>query len=769
MAEDSKSMEIENNLEETEEQNIASRLSNKLNKLAQRLKEEGKASSGKHFSFEGVGAAGLNPDTFSYYMEKQEAIEEAGYIVEIEENIDIKDLTTDKKYRIVITDKDGCFVAIDYAKYRELITDYTSSEEEFIEEQLRKLSGIGIENIKEISSDICEYLSYLMYFRDLYVKTYKNIGWDTYNNKMIFKYDVIYWPTVEHDVDSDIENKDDKEIIEFIKRNNLEGRCLSDDKDKLHSDIPYYMKRRELTYCKWIIDMYGFIINKPKVNIIIGAACTGLIRPLVSKTKETNINLNIVGDPASGKSSICHLALSLFGNPDKLEGSFSDSDNANELERVKRPIIPYIIDERMLKYATDSDKTQAKKFFMSIFKEYEGKASLRLSGGGREFMGQRTMSPVISSSTKPLLKFLEDAHIGDAGQYRRFIELKIEKEDLFDSSEEAKEAEQIAYETYGYGCELMVRYLQRDEIVFKDMLIAGKDLPKLLFDSYMNWVKAELNKKDTKNIGLDASAQRFALILTSLKIFKLALADRLRRRITEYLGIEKDTNANDPDANDTNVNDTNIKYTDAKYEAIIKRLEDDKNNEEALKILVDNLSNKMEKVKYKADALENLKLFIEEDVKRGTDAWVASNGSNFRRYKHIGFWKKGEAYGKEKQNRYLIIVDKAFVWLIFEYKKIPKNLGLKLFISEIKKKDINKDEVIRKYLKLNITGDPKDVIPDEDKQYVGYTYSPVTSYLGGASAAIIWHTGQQISDEEIKFVAQMNKRKQKVEQGAQGK
>ena len=58
-------------------------------------------------------------------------------------------------------------------------------------------------------------------------------------------------------------------------------------------------------------------------RIVISAACTGLIRSIMSYNKENNINMNICGKPGSDKSSLTQFALSIFGDPHALEGSLN--------------------------------------------------------------------------------------------------------------------------------------------------------------------------------------------------------------------------------------------------------------------------------------------------------------------------------------------------------------------------------------------------------------------------------------------------------------
>ena len=194
--------------------------------------------------------------------------------------------------------------------------------------------------------------------------------------------------------------------------------------------------------------------------MFLGAGISGLLRQLLPFTKETNININIKGEPATGKSTIGHYILAIFGNPEMLEGSFSDTENAVETKRTQRPVLPYILDDRMLSMADQSEKMQKQKILLDVFREYEGKSKERLGKQYKDDSGNRTYGPVISSSVKSMMELLLQSE--DLGQFRRFMEFDIgskKSQLLFSDAEEAKKTEELAYKNYGYGVGIIVDYM----------------------------------------------------------------------------------------------------------------------------------------------------------------------------------------------------------------------------------------------------------------------------------------------------------------------
>lgn len=407
--------------------------------------------------------------------------------VKVYEDIDIKDVSKGSKFTIRILNRDGFYVDIDMFAYRDIVLDNEKSEEEFITSKIERIIGIN-SNIDKAGKTICGILSKLCYQKDLQIKRYRELGWDSYNGVRIFKYDRIYCVA--------------DEIVMF------NGECAN--------EVAAGLMNGEDTagdYDVWLADFSRLVYCFDMDALIIATACTGVIRQLLPYTKENNINMNIVGKRASGKSIISHFALSMFGDPGMLEGSFTDTDNAMEMIRAERPVLPYILDERMLKIEGKSENSKRHALLMDIFREYEGKVKERLTGQGSELSGKRTYGPVISSSVEPMLdKLLEESR--DLGQYRRFIELRVEPKDLFYDSRMAESTEEVAYTHYGHGIYMLINYLVRELAEDKEFVTdMYTDINSII--SVVLYVMEE--KKNLKGM-LRSCSKRFALIITTLEI-----------------------------------------------------------------------------------------------------------------------------------------------------------------------------------------------------------------------------------------------------------
>ena len=370
---------------------------------------------------------------------EKELEEKFGISVEFYENIDIKNTSEGHKFYFRIYDENNCFTEIDALDYRKIVLDPSKSEIDYIVEKLFVVVGLKVQaDVLKISELITELISYVYYFDELQFKLYENIGWDIYNKELIFKYDKIY-------------KKDAEEI---------RSACISDIAGKLTSEST------EENEAIWR-DKFGKLMNSSTVaRIVISAACTGLVRSVMPYNKENNINMNIVGEPGSGKSSLSQFALSIFGDPYALEGSFIDKDNAMEIIRVKRPVIPYILDDRLLKIDTLSDKAKGRELLFDVFREYEGKVTERVGGAYKELSGKRTNAPIISSSVESMMDVLLSSG-KDLGQYRRFIEVELKPEDIFDNNARVvEEYHNLAYQSYGVGVKYIANYIMNNGIEF---------------------------------------------------------------------------------------------------------------------------------------------------------------------------------------------------------------------------------------------------------------------------------------------------------------
>ena len=527
---------------------ILGKISNKLSEKAEEKVEKFKVPSLRFQEISGVPYENIKVEL----EEKAETIKETyGIDVKLIDNIDIKDGSNEKFY-IKLTDSNGNTTTIDLLHYQRNIYDYSVNEEESIKNQILKLKGIYDKNIVDASKEIADYISLALGYKEAFHYQYKLVGWDSINNKVIFKYDKIYSKT----------------------KHQIKGFCGEEWAEALELN-----QKTEETKNKALSDWLSLITetfnNKPKADIVLSAAVSGLVRQVLPYTKETNINLNIVGQKASGKSTMQHLLLGFFGDPQYLEGSFYDSDNANEKIRAERVVIPFILDERMLKVEGQSEKKKAYNIILDIFKEYEGKVKQRVNGGNSS--GLRTYGAVISSSVDSIFDKINEGmrdknnNIRDLGQYRRFIEITMSREDFFNDGNIARKAENIAYTKYGYGVRLVIGFMmkmmknydlyniclnesnsvaeamERAYINFTHKINDEEyeleydnresfEVFSLLFDSIVEEIRSKMHKsidKYTQNKNeyvkyiseIESSAQRFALLILTAHIINYSLRE----------------------------------------------------------------------------------------------------------------------------------------------------------------------------------------------------------------------------------------------------
>lgn len=364
------------------------------------------------------------------------------YRVKVCEKLECTNVTEESRYYIRISKDNGIYVDIDLLKYEEDIKDFTFNEQDFIENKICRIEGSNSKTTKNIAKHVTDYLAHVIYFREFYTLIYNKIGWDYYDwdrAGWIFKYDKIYSNVgllrgeARDNCAEGLECK--KEILDLIQRVGEESDAHL---NKIYwPTVEWENTEEELSQEKktalinerygeefeWVSFTRKLINTHPYDALILGAGISGLIRQLLPYTKENNININIVGAPASGKSTICHYLLGIFGKPEKLEGSFTDTANSMEQIRIKRPILPYVLDERMLRIEGESEKAKAHTILMDIFREYEGKVKERLGKQYEETAGERTYGPIISSSVKSMMDYVFETD--DLGQYRRFMEFDV--------------------------------------------------------------------------------------------------------------------------------------------------------------------------------------------------------------------------------------------------------------------------------------------------------------------------------------------------------
>lgn len=466
-------------------------------------------------------------------------VEDMGYTVEVLEDTEYFNVTTGSRFCVRISYINETYVEFDLNSYKENLLDYDFDAVCYIEGLLQKIVGDSSSETYESARKIVNYLAYAIYYPEAYIRTYTKIGWDYLYNQLVFKYDTIYSK-------GDIYSK-------------IEGKCVDEISDSLvmysTSDNSGY------TWTKHTVDLMNYSVTD---SLLFGASVSGVIRQLLPYTKETNININIVGERASGKSTICHYLLSTFGNPAKLEGSFTDTTNKMEEIRGSRPVLPYIIDERMLRIEEESEKNKRKSIIMDIFREYEGKVKERVGKQYKTLSGARTCGPIISSSVKSMMDEIYD--YTDIGQFRRFIELSVTPKDLFADKEMAEETETIANSIYSVGVHILINYIMKFDDIEMELHNRFREINNIIVQKM----------KEKNNSSIEASSQRFALIVLSYQLLKESL---LESKFEDYDGEE---------------------------------LEIEDKTEKIIEVLINNITEKLEKVKVYEKPENHLLEYIEK-------------------------------------------------------------------------------------------------------------------------------------------------------------
>ena len=563
----------------------AKKIIEELNETAKEAREEAKAKKEEPAFVTKFGTKVPYESILPHLDIAEQKVIDTGYTVEILEDTEYINVTTGSRFNVRITYINQTYVEFDLNKYKESLLDYDFDAVEYIEGLLTKIIGDSSDETFKSAIVIVKYLSYAIYYPEAYVRTYTRIGWDYLYNHLVFKYDEIY------------------------SNANINGKCIGGIEEGLEPVRYGYDEYEIEDKNTWISEAIKILNYSTTDCLLFGASVSGVIRQLLPYTKETNININIVGERASGKSTICHYLLSTFGNPAKLEGSFTDTTNRMEEIRSSRPVLPYILDERMLRIEEESEKNKRKSIIMDIFREYEGKVKERVGKQYKTLSGARTCGPIISSSVKSMMDEIYD--YTDIGQFRRFIELSVTPKDLFADKEMAEETETIANTCYGYGVKVLVNYI----------LYTGRDYVLKKFDNINKYISGVLKEKD--NISIESSSQRFALIITSYQILREAIifevvkndtdlwkdieVNKEEERINEAVDILKESLMSDMKQTEQVDEDLKelIKFRVFNDERIQKAYEDiAKSNDfisnkayDILDILINNITEKMEKVK----------------------------------------------------------------------------------------------------------------------------------------------------------------------------
>ena len=444
--------------------------------------------------YENVDTSEIDEDSLKVSLDSIKSLIAKNHRVEVVEDLDVTDVTSDERYTIRIK---NIVTNVEYRiglnKFREQLLDYDFEPEEFVRDTLMKIDGVmGNYDLMVLTGLILDFLSYAIHYKQLFRYEYSTIGWDKIvldKVYRVFKYDNIISNSI--DIKGTIKEKSKQ----------LYSGSSSEYKDE------------------WLRHTISLMNNHVYDGLLFAVGISGLVRQILTFTKETNINVNILGKPGSGKSTIGHYILSFFGNPILLEGASIDTENASEKIRAERPVLPYVLDERMLRFFADSENKQKTEVLIGVFREYEGKEKERLGKQYENSKGQRIYGPIVSSSVDSMLDMLISVK-KDLGQYRRFIEFDIGKAEdkvLFDKKEAGK-SEEIANRCYGYGVRFVVEYMlhkfdENDNYFMEEFERIENDMVKRL----------DAAQQIYNLRSLTSSAKRFALIVLSYNILREAL------------------------------------------------------------------------------------------------------------------------------------------------------------------------------------------------------------------------------------------------------
>ena len=547
------------------------------------------------------------------------------YRVEVVEDLDIINVTSDERYTIRIKNiNSNVEYRYSLAKFREQLLDYSFEPDTFIIDILKRIEGAkGNTELKEIKDNILDYLSYAIHYKELFRSEYSTIGWDRYsfdNKTRIFKYNYIM---------SDNEN--------------IKGLIKGKYRDLYAPSVDMLNEGLEENWRSFTIHLMN---NHLYDGLIFAVGISGMIRQILTFTKETNLNVNVCGQPGSGKSTIGHYILSFFGSPTLLEGSSIDTENASERIRAERPVIPYVLDERMLRFFADSDTKKKTELLLEVFREYEGKEKERLGKQYEDSAGQRIYGPIISSSVESMLETLLQTG-DDLGQYRRFIEFNIGKaeDEVLFNLEEAVKAEEIANSSYGYGVRYIAEYMlyrfKTDDNYFANQFREITELIK-------NRIETEQGLYKMK--GLTSSSMRFALIILSYRVIRESIVYSLYAEI-----IDRKKILNSPLEADVHKKVSILEKLNHDEEAVEQIKQFNKSFEELLvlenkqvagsgliinqeeriiDVLIDNLIEKMAKVKAKSITKDTLMKYFIRNYREHPEYFCAAP-KDFDAEKHI--------------------------------------------------------------------------------------------------------------------------------------
>lgn len=511
-------------------------------------------------------------------------------LIDAYENLEVINVENKSRYILHCEDlKTGAVIDFDLVKIHGKLKEDNFDWLEYARNLLLKLSGRVTD---EMALNAARLIGMLVNKKGNYSKRYSEIGWDIVDKALVFKYDKIY------------------------SNANIEGYYQDDFRD-IKATLP---ENRFWTVVENIDNLMG---NSSFNKIILGATISGVIRQLLNYTKESSLNINITGEPASGKTTFCRYALSLFGDPDRLEGSFIDTINSVPETRVLKPVLPYVLDERMLRYFEMSGMKETRSIIMDIFREYEGRNRRKASRVDIKF----TPGPLISTSVQSLKETI--AGTRDLGQFRRILEFEVSKDEIFKDTDEAVRYGLLSKSEKGVGIKIIIEYLFNNFIKHDDLDIESQDIIEKLNERFFNTCRSISNKLRDENI--EHYEQRFALIILSYQILRESLEYKMKCLFEEMIDFNENYKKQ---ANDLTVSSEvkEIMYKDLAierfgnvlYEKYYKNLSDDNFidsifetsdiykdcSEEILDYLIENVKDKKVDVRKVREALIK---FIEEN------------------------------------------------------------------------------------------------------------------------------------------------------------
>lgn len=313
-----------------------------------------------------------------------------------------------------------------------------------------------------------------------YVKEvfHTNLGWDDYNGQEVFKY---------------------------LNAVNESGEDFSSYAGDLELDI-----RGDLE--KYKAGIKELVVPHAKLYLMYVAGVSSLITQKL-QLDDTNIMLNVCGESSCGKTTAEMVALSFWGNPNKLKTSFNATENSMEELMLHRKIVPVVIDDILGAKNYSSENTKRQCISNSIFRFTSGKSKGRFGKTSDNYF-----CPVLISSETPLLEKLNGGE--SSGQFYRLLELQVKRGDLTKSSEHAKQIEKLIRWNYGMGAYELGKFMVTngyDRITLEEMY--DKHYDRISSDKRLERYQRFANRlailsvtAELLNVGFDFNADIEALI-----------------------------------------------------------------------------------------------------------------------------------------------------------------------------------------------------------------------------------------------------------------